>query len=61
MLETLGFGSLASVIDLSMVRELRLINEDDMIQIGSSATYSELEHYFEAVLNLLKYSQKARF
>ena len=50
MLEvTQGFGSLASVIDLSMVRELRLINErDNMIQIGSCVTYSELEHYFES-------------
>ena len=50
MLEvTQGFESIASFLDLSMVRELRLINEtDNMIQIGSSATYSELERYFES-------------
>ena len=50
MLEvTQGFESIASFIDLSMVRELRSINETgNMIQIGSSATYSELERYFES-------------
>jgi len=49
MLEvTQGFRSIPYFIDLSMVRELRAINEtDNQIQIGSSVTYSELEHYFE--------------
>ena len=49
MLEvTQGFRSIPCFIDLSMVRELRAINEtDNQIQIGSCVTYSELEHYFE--------------
>ena len=50
MLEvTQGFRSITCFIDLSMVRELRAINEtDNQMQIGSSVTYSELEHYFES-------------
>ena len=49
MLEvTQSFQSIDCFIDLSMVRELKQIKEsDDLIQVGSSVTYSELEHYFE--------------
>ena len=49
MLEvTQSFRSIGCFIDLSMVRELKLIKEtNNMIQIGSSVTYSELEQYFE--------------
>ena len=60
MLEvTQSFRSIDSFIDLSMVRELKSIQEsDDMIQIGSSVTYSELEHFFgkrsKPFLNILK-------
>ena len=49
MLEvTQSFRSIECFIDLSMVRELKSIQESDhTIQIGSSVTYSELEHFFE--------------